>query len=151
MVCPNCHSSDVKRVSLVHAAGGYESRGRTLGFLAASGDALLFGRYRGNNQSQLSMMVAPPAKLPYALPIILWLLGFFVLMAIVTRGKLAWAMGLISVAYIILLPAYLLAALFCNFVLHPRKYRLWEDKFMCQKCGLVLNVRERPEAASAGG
>jgi hypothetical protein len=85
MICPKCQSSDLKKVSLVHAAGLYESRGRIRGFLLGESDGLLLGSYRGKNQSRLSKMVRPPAKFPYAAPVILWLLGFFLLMAFVGR------------------------------------------------------------------
>lgn len=43
----------------------------------AASDGLLFGSYRGKNQSRLSKTVRPPAKFPYASPAILWLVGFF--------------------------------------------------------------------------
>jgi hypothetical protein len=148
MVCPNCHSSDVKRVSLIHAAGVYESRGRILGFLAGSGDALLFAKYRGKNQSLLSKLLAPPRKAPYVAPLVLWLVGFFIVMAFAGRGKLSLLIGLISVAYDLALPAYLLAALFYNFVLRPKKYRAWENSFMCQRCGVISTSPERGEPAS---
>src|SRR5260370_27525836 len=62
MVCPNCNSTDLKKMSLIYAAGVHESRGRILGFFVGSGDGLLFGRYRGTNQNRLSKMVGPPRK-----------------------------------------------------------------------------------------
>jgi hypothetical protein len=92
--------------------------------------------------------VRPPGKLPYTSPIILWLVGFFILMAFVGRGKLSWWMAMVSLGYVLLLPAYLLAALFYNFFLRPRKYRMWERKLMCQKCGFIFNVQESAEASS---
>jgi len=41
MVCPNCNSTDLKKLSLIYAAGVYESRGSLLGALVGSGDGLL--------------------------------------------------------------------------------------------------------------
>jgi hypothetical protein len=146
--CPNCNSSDVKRVSLIHAAGLYESRGRIRGFLLGKSDGLLFGSYRGTNQSRLSKMVRPPAKFPYATPAILWLVGFFPVMAFVGRGKLSWWTAMASLAYVLLLPAYLLAGLFYNLFLRPKKYRAWERHLMCQKCGFILDARDRAEGSS---
>ena len=84
MICPSCNSSDLKKLSLIHAAGLYESRGRITGFLLGKTDGLLFGSYRGKNQSRLSNMVRPPAKFPYATPAILWLVGFFLLWRLLT-------------------------------------------------------------------
>jgi hypothetical protein len=138
MVCPNCHSSDVKKASLIHAAGVYESRGQILGFLAGSGDGLLFGRYRGTSQSRLSKAVRPPRKWPYASPAILWFLGFFILMSFDAQGKLSWEMAALSVAYIIALPAYLLGSLCYSFVVRPRKLKNWDRKFVCQRCGAIF-------------
>jgi hypothetical protein len=101
LVCPNCNSSDLKRVLLIHAACVYESRGRILGFFGGSGDGLLFGRYKGTSQSRLSKGVNPPRKLPYVAPIILWLVGLFPTMASVARAKPFPLTGLISVAYVL--------------------------------------------------
>jgi len=142
MVCPNCNSSDVTRASLIHAAGVYESRGRILGFLAGTGDGLLFGRYRGTSQSRLSKDVSQPRKLPYAAPVVLWLLGFFVLMSFAVRVKLSWLMGALLVGYLLVLPTYLLAALLYNFFLRPKKYKDWNEEFICQRCGFHSRIRK---------
>src|SRR5882724_9144888 len=123
MVCANCNSTDLKKLPLIHAAGVYESSGRFRGFFFGDSDGLLFGRYKGTSQSRLSKMVDPPRRLPFAAPTILWLLGFFVLMSFDGRGKLSWVMGVLSVAYLFLLPTYLLASLFYNFFVRPTKHR----------------------------
>jgi hypothetical protein len=136
--CPNCNSTDLKKLSLIHAAGVYESRGSLRGLFLGNSDGLLFGRFRGTSQSRLSKMTGPPKKMPYAVPTVLWLLGFFILMAFDGRGKLSWVMGMLSVVYVFLLPAWLLASLSYNFFICPRKYRNWERKFMCQRCGIVV-------------
>src|ERR1700733_1113827 len=138
--CPNCHSSDLRRVSLIHAAGVYESRGRVRGWFAGVADGILLGSYKGTNQSRLSKMVRPPAKFPYATPAILWLVGFFPLMAFVGRGKLSFAMGLVSVAYVLLLPTLVVSAFVYNLFVYPKKYRAWDGTFMCQRCGAFINT-----------
>ena len=140
MVCPNCNSPDLKTMSLIHAAGVYESRGRIWGFVAGTGDGLFFGKYRGTSQSRLSKAVSPPTKLPYAAPIILWLVGFFPTMAFVGRAKLSALTGLISVGYVLALPLYLLVALFYNSLVRPKKHKSWERKFMCQRCGALIEA-----------
>ena len=83
MICPNCNSTDLKKLSLIGATGVYESRGRMGGLLFGNGDGVLFGRYRGRSQSHLSKRLAPPENLPYAAPIVLWLIGFLPTMAFV--------------------------------------------------------------------
>jgi hypothetical protein len=136
MVCPNCSSSDLRKVSLVHSAGVYESRGSFLGLLLGSG--ALFGRYRGTSQSRLSASLNPPIKLPYVAPIVLWLIGFFILMSFDAQGKLSRAMAVLSVAYVLLLPAYLLGSLTYNLFIRPKKFKQWQQKFMCQRCGATV-------------
>jgi hypothetical protein len=93
--CPNCNSTDLKRVCLIHAAGLYESRGRIGALLFGNGDAFFVGKYRGANQSLLSKMLVPPRKTPYVAPVILWVMGFFIVMAFAGRGKLSWMMGVL--------------------------------------------------------
>ena len=56
-------------MSLIYAAGVYESRGRIRGLVSVSGDGFLFGSYGGMSQSRLSKAVNPPSKLPYVAPI----------------------------------------------------------------------------------
>ena len=85
-------------------------------------------------------MAAPPRNVPFIEPIVLWLLGFFILMAFDARGKLSWVMGALSVAYIFLLPAYLLGALFYNLCIRTKNYRDWEERFLCLACGLVTRL-----------
>jgi hypothetical protein len=138
MVCPNCSSTDLRKVSLVHAAGIYESRGRFLGLLLGSMDGVLVGQYRGTSQSRLSRLLNPPRKLPYLAPIVLWLIGFFILMSFDARGKLSWVMAVFSVTYVLLLPAYLLGSLIYNLFIRPKKFKQWQQKFICQQCGAIV-------------
>jgi hypothetical protein len=105
VIYPNCNSNDLKKVSLIHAAGVYESRGRWGGLFLGSSHGTFFARYRGTNQSRLSAIAAPPMSLPYASPAILWFIGFFILMAFAGRGKLSTLLAFVSVVYIFLLPA----------------------------------------------
>lgn len=140
MVCPNCSSTDLRKVSLVHAAGIYEARGHFLGLLFGSMDGLLFGRYRGTSQSHLSRSLNPPRRLPYIVPIVIWLIGFFLLMSFDARGKLSWAMAVFSVAYVLLLPTYLVGSLIYNFFVRRKKFKVWQQKFMCQRCGAILEA-----------
>jgi hypothetical protein len=139
MVCLNCNSTDFKRVSLIHAAGVYESRGRFQGL--EIGNGFLFGRYRGKSQSRLSSAVNPPRRFPYAAPIILWLVGFFPTMAFVGRAKLSFLTSLIPVAYVLALPVYLLVALSYNWLVRPKNYKNWERMFMCQRCGALIEAQ----------
>jgi hypothetical protein len=150
--CPNCNSTNLKKLSLTHAAGVYESRGRLGGLFIGGSDGLFFARYTGKSQSRLSKMVAPPGKMPYVAPVILWLLGFFILMAFDGRGKLSWLMGMISATYILMIPVYFLAALFYNWFVRPKKHKDWERNFMCQRCGTLIEpLAVKPRQFTSGG
>lgn len=140
LICPNCNSCDLKKVSLIHAAGIVESRSRFCGMFLGSGDGFLFGAHRGKCQSRLSAMIGPPKKLPHAAPAILWLLGLFILMAFDGRGKLSWLTGMISAVYILAIPAYFLVALFHNLFIRPKKHKDWESKSMYQRCGALVEA-----------
>jgi hypothetical protein len=141
MVAPKGRGTElVDKMSLSHAAGVYESRGRLGGLFIGGSDSLFFGRYTGKSQSRLSKMVDPPRKMPYVVLAILWLLGFFILMAFDGRGKLSWLMRIISATYILIIPVYFLAALFYNWFVRPKKHKDWERKFMCQRCGALIEA-----------
>jgi len=127
-------------VSLIHEAGVYESRGSLRGIILGTTYGLLFGRFRGTSQSLLSKRIDPPKKMPYAAPAILWLLGFFILLAFDGRGKLSWLMGVISAVYILAIPVYFLVALFHNLLVRPTKHKDWARKSMCQRCGALIEA-----------
>jgi len=148
MYCPLCDSTDLKKASLIYAAGVYESRGRIGGLLFGNGDAFFVGKYRGANQSLMSKMLGPPKKAPYLAPVILWVMGFFIVIAFAGRGKLSWMMGALSVGYLLILPAYLLAALLYNFFVRPNKYKDWNEEFICQRCGFHLRIRKGENAVA---
>ena len=86
----------------------------------------------------LSKMAGPPRKAPYLRPLALWLLGLFIVMALAGRGRISMTMAVFDVAYILLLPALLLAALAYNLFVRPRSIKAWESKFMCQRCRTIL-------------
>lgn len=121
----------------MYAAGTYKSRGRLGGLFVGSSNGMLFGRHRGTSQSQLSAILRPPRKAPFLLPAILWLVGFFVLAAFDSRGKLTWFMGALTAGYILLFPACCLVPLVYNLVVRPKKLKEWERQFLCQRCGAI--------------
>jgi len=54
------------------------------------------------------------------------------------QGKLPWTMAILSVAYVLFLPAYLVGSLIYNLFIRPRKFKRWQQKFMCQRCGAIV-------------
>jgi hypothetical protein len=128
----------MKKLSLIYAAGMYESRGEIGGLFLGSGDSLLLGKYRGTSESQLSKMVGPPRKVRYVVPVNLWLTGFFVVMAFAGRGKLSSVTGFLSTVYVLLFPGYIVAGLLHSFFIYSPKFLTWDQKFMCQRCGATI-------------
>jgi hypothetical protein len=102
MVCPSGNSANLKKLSLIHAAGTYESRGRVGGPVLGSRDGLLFGKYLGTHLSQLSKMAGPPKTAPCGTPIALWLIGLFMLMSTAGSGRIASIIGLLLVMFYVL-------------------------------------------------
>jgi hypothetical protein len=155
MICPNCNSTNLKSLALIHAAGLYQSSGRTWGLLFGVGDGLYFGSYKGSSQSLLSKVAAPPRKGLYAGPTILWLMGFFVVMAFAGRGKLSTPMALFSVAYVLTLPTLLIGTFVYNFFVRPRKLRHWQHQSTYQSCGAItegmINRQYVPAVRHPGG
>ncbi len=152
MTCPKCHSSDLRKISLIHAEGVHASRGGFMGWFLGGGVAL--GRYRGETESRLSAMLRPPRKFPYGLPIVLWLVGFFPFMAFISRGKLSWLLGLLAVTYLVLLPALPIGVFAYNFFVYPGKYARWDATFVCRRCGARLEppvIRQSTASRWLGG
>jgi hypothetical protein len=148
MVCQNCNSSDLKRVSLIYAQGLFKSRGRLHGLFLGNRDGLHFGRYRGTSHNHLSMMLRPPTKGRYVTPTILWLLRFFLVIAFASRGTLTTPMAIASVTYLFLLPAGLVGIFVHNLYVYPRKFTNWERTFMCQRCGALAEVQAETKVAA---
>jgi hypothetical protein len=53
---------------------------------------------------------------------------------------------LISVPYVLALPVYFFVALFYNWLVRPKKHKNWERKFMCQRCGALIEAHTRTQA-----
>jgi hypothetical protein len=147
MKCPKCHSSDLKKISLIYAEGVRESRGGFIGW--CNGNGVEFGRRWGRSESRLSAMLSPPQKFPYGRPIVLWLIAFFPLMAFVGRGKLSWATGLITTLYVFLLPAIPVGAFAYNLSVYPRKYAGWDSTLACRRCGARFQPRANSQSIAS--
>jgi hypothetical protein len=74
---------------------------------------------------------------------LLWLAGFFIVMAFAGRGKLSWATAVFMATYLLLLPTYLIVTLLYNFLVHPERYRRWERKFLCLRCGAIVDPESK--------
>jgi hypothetical protein len=147
--CPNCKSTDLKRVSLAYEEGLYRvnTRARLSGvFIGSGGPDMVVGRAstKGFRQTELSKRLSPPAKWSY-LKLIAWG-GIISVVALVAYANHVMA----SPPPVSVLPVQIYAVLFSGafsflFVLfrrhnrstYPREYAQWNRSFMCERCGAV--------------
>jgi hypothetical protein len=139
---------DLRRLSVVYAAGTYQLRGRFCSLRLGSNDTVGFGTYQGTFQSRLARSVEPPSRLPCLQPMILWLVGFFIATALAPHGKLSWATSVFMALYLVLLPIYLVLSLLYNLLVHPKNYRRWEGKFLCLRCGAIVDPESKSGVAA---
>ncbi len=147
--CPNCGSTDLKKVSLVYEEGlsRVTAKSRLRGVsLGDGGPNVIVGRAttRGTSQTRLSKKLEPPKKWSYA-KLLLWA-GIIALVLLIAHIR--WVMSSpspvssipIVMAGVIGLLAFV-AALFMvwrhNQLAHPRLSAEWEASFVCRLCGQI--------------
>lgn len=159
--CPQCGSTEFKKLSLVYAEGfsDLNARSRGWGLLVGSGGAELgFGKFRtrGEIQSRLSQKVSPPRKWSYWRIVFGGLIGLVVLEFILGytdmllraqahfKHQLAWLWyGWLGIV------AFVLCVTFRHNIWRvPKLYRRWDRSFICRRCGHVLQLVEEIESAS---
>ena len=145
--CPQCNSSDLKKVSLAYQEGlsRVKTRSRLLGFVfGEGGPGLLVGgaATRGIQQTELSRTLKPPAKRSYLRLIfrsmivtIVALGAYIVFVASNTPPVTTLPLKL----YVFLAPVVFLVIAFAawrhNHLVHPLEYAKWDRSFLCQRCG----------------
>jgi hypothetical protein len=147
--CPECNSSNLKKVSLAYEQGLFhtKARSRLRGFLLGDNGPSLFAGHvvtQGTHQSQLSVRLRPPVQWSYG-KLILWsaLLSFVLLVGYIhsVMGSPAPASSLGVVGYLVLFPVTFLFCLFLvwrhNTFFHPRELERWNRSFLCGRCGAV--------------
>jgi hypothetical protein len=149
--CPNCRSTDLKKVSLVYQEGlrHVNMRTRLRGVVVGSdGPDVVVGRAttKGTHQTEISRVLAPPKRWSY-LRLLGWSLLVFLSVgwlvvyvnAITARSASVISMPLELYFMLCCGAAILLASFFWkhNRSDYPRKYETWQNSYMCEKCGTV--------------
>ena len=150
--CPNCNSTDLKKVSLAYQEGLFYTAARTrLRAVGVGGGAPDFiiakATTRGFHQSLLSKQLTPPVKWSYRKLTLWWVVVFLSIGWIVfyintvTKGSsavlsapLVLFSGLSAVTFLLLL-------VLCwrhNQSAYKRRYLQWERSFLCQRCGTLM-------------
>jgi hypothetical protein len=149
--CPNCNSTNLKKVSLAYQEGLFCTVAHTrFSAVAAGGHGpdLVIGKAttRGLYQSVLSKQLNPPVKWSYRKLILWWVLVFlsigWLVFYINTGTKNSSAVLSPPLILFSLLSAaafLLLLVLFWrhNQFTHERRYYQWERSFLCQRCGTL--------------
>ena len=151
MRCPNCNSTDLKKVSLAYQEGLFctdaHTRLRAV-VIGGRGPDFVIGKAttRGFHQSVLSKQLNPPVKWSYRKLILWWALVFLSIGWIVfymnTGAKNSAAVLSPPLTLFALLSAatfLLLLVLFWrhNQTTYKRRYSQWERSFLCQRCGTL--------------
>ena len=149
--CPNCGSTDLKKVSLAYQEGLFYIVARTrlrAVAVGGSGPDLIIGKAttRGFHQSVLSKQLTPPVKWSYRKLILWWVVVFLSIgwivfyintipknsAAVLSPPLVLWS-GLSAVTFLLLLVFFWRH----NQSTHKRRYSQWERSLLCQRCGTL--------------
>lgn len=158
--CPDCNSSDLKRVSLAYQEGvrHVDTRTRLRAFLFGSdGPNLIVGRAttQGVHWTQLSQVLSPPRKWSYVRLIlgslIVTLAALFAYVVFVASSPPP-VTTLPLKMYVFLAPLVFLAVAFAvwrhNHLRFPKEYAQWNRSLICQRCGAV-SLHDVPRSSPA--
>jgi hypothetical protein len=149
--CPNCRSTDLKKVSLAYQEGlqHVSARTRLRGVVVGiDGPDVFVGRAttKGTQQTEMSKALTPPKKWSY-----IKLLGWSVLVFL-SVGWIVFYVNAITnnstsvssvpLTIYVVLYAGAFAAIVVLFSKHnhstfPRQFAQWDRSFVCQRCGTV--------------
>jgi DNA-directed RNA polymerase subunit RPC12/RpoP len=149
--CPNCDSSDLKKVSLVYQEGLVRARATTrvrAWLLGDDGPQMIAGAAKTNGVLQMSVSenLAPPTKWSYR-KLILWsaLFSFGLLIAYVhsVMQSSRAASSLPVIIYAGLFPVVFAVCMFLvwrhNSLFYPREFERWNRSYVCRRCGAVAD------------
>jgi hypothetical protein len=147
--CPDCNSTDLKRVSLAYqqCARHVDTQTRLRAFLFGSeGPSLIVGKAvtQGVHWTQLANVISPPRKWSYVRlilgSVVVTLAALFAYVVFVasspppvTTLPLKMYVFLAPVVFLVLA----LAVWRHNHLRFPREYARWDRSFICQTCGAV--------------
>ena len=156
--CPNCHTSDLKRVSLAYQEGlsRVKSKSRLRAFLfGEDGPNVIVGSAvtRGTHQTELSRNLRPPKKWSYR-KVLLWAGIVSVISLIFYTHTVMASSSVVSALPVVVfgaigLSAFLVLLLLVarhNLLVYPRQYAEWDRSYVCQRCGAV-NVQRVSDGA----
>ena len=149
--CPNCNSTDLKKVSLAYQEGlsRVNARTRIRGVVVGSeGPDLVVGRAatKGTQQTDVSKALTPPKKWSYGKlfgwSLVVFLSVGWIVFYVNTIMKNSSSVSSVPLTIYAVLCAGVFVVLFLlywkhNHSTYPRQYALWNRSFICQRCGAV--------------
>ena len=149
--CPNCNSTDLKKVSLAYQEGLSRLNARTrIRGVVVGGDGpdLVVGRAttKGTQQTEISKVLTPPKKWSYG-KFLGWSLVLFLSVGwivfyvnTITRNSSSVSSVPLTI-YIVLSGAVFVAFFFLhwkhNHSSYPQRYAKWDRSFICERCGAI--------------
>ena len=149
--CPNCRSTDLKKVSLAYQEGlqHVSTRTRLRGVVVGSdGPDVVVGRAttKGIQQTEISKALTPPKKWSYA-KFFGWSafaflsVGWIVFYVNTITNNSSSVSSLPLTVFAVLSACLFVALCFLywnhNNSTYPRKYARWDRSFICERCGTV--------------
>ena len=151
--CPKCNSTDLKKVSLAHEEGLFQSEGRTrlrAVVVGGGGPDLVVGRAttQGTQQSAHSKKLNPPVKWSY-LKVIGWSVLVFACVGwlvfyvnTVTTNPTTVSSAPLRVFALIAGALFILLTFLVfrhNHSIYQRRFAEWDRSFICQRCGTFFD------------
>ncbi len=149
--CPNCKSTDLKKVSLAYQEGlqRISTRTRLRGVVTGSdGPDVIVGRAttKGTQQTEISRALTPPKKWPYSKlfgwSVLVFLSVGWIVFYVNTIMRNASSVSSFPLMIFAVLSVGMFVVPFFVFWKHnhstyPRRCAMWERSFICQRCGTI--------------
>jgi hypothetical protein len=149
--CPNCRSTDLKKVSLAYQEGlqHVSTRTRLRGVVVGSdGPDVVVGRAttKGMQQTDISKALTPPAKWSFVKlfgwSALVFLSVGWIVFYVNTITKNSSSVSSFPLTIYALLSASVFVVLFLvywkrNYSTYPREYAKWNRSFVCERCGTL--------------
>ncbi len=149
--CPNCNSTDLKKVSLAYQEGlqRVSTRTRLRGVVVGTdGPDVVVGRAttKGTQQTEISKALTPPKKWSYlklfGWSVLVFLSVGWIVFYVNTITKNSSSVSSVPLTVYTVLAGGVFVALFLihwkhNHSSYPQQYAKWDRSFICERCGAV--------------
>ena len=149
--CPNCRSTDLKKVSLAyqerlqHVSTRTQLRGVVVG---SDGPDVVVGRAttKGTQQTEISKTLTPPKKWSYlklfgwSVLVFLsvgWIVFYVYTVDTNSSSVLSLPLAIYGILGIGIFAGVCILFWKHNHTTYPRQFAQWEQSFICQRCGTV--------------